>query len=182
MAGTKISDLPSAGALTGAELVPVVQSDVTKKTTVSDILTSAGAGTVTSVDVSGGTTGLTATGGPITTTGTITLGGTLDVDNGGTGATTASGARSNLGAAASGANSDITSLTGVTGGISTPDFIQYDTAAGATTAVGKEYWSLVSPPKPLPITAKALSSRKARSRALARRGSQTVRCCGYRLR
>ena len=67
MAGTKISDLPSASTLTGAELVPVVQSDVTKKTTVSDILTSAGAGTVTSVNVSGGTTGLTATGGPITT-------------------------------------------------------------------------------------------------------------------
>lgn len=140
MTGTKISDLPSASTLTGAELVPVVQSDVTKKTTISDILTSSGAGTVTSVNVSGGTTGLTATGGPITTSGTITLAGTLDVDNGGTGATTASGARSNLGAAASGANSDITSMTGVTGGISTPDFIQFDTAAGATTAVAKEYW------------------------------------------
>lgn len=33
-----------------------------------------GSGTVTSVDVSGGTTGLTSTGGPITTSGTITLG------------------------------------------------------------------------------------------------------------
>jgi len=54
-------------------------------------------GTVTSVDVSGGTTGLTATGGPITASGTITLGGTLAVANGGTGATTASGARTNLG-------------------------------------------------------------------------------------
>ena len=140
MAGTKISDLPSASTLTGAELVPVVQSDVTKKTTVSDIAAAVGAGTVTSVNVSGGTTGLTATGGPITTSGTITLGGTLDVDNGGTGATTAANARTNLGAAASGANSDITSLSGVTGGISTPDFIQFDTAAGATTAVGKEYW------------------------------------------
>ena len=140
MAGTKISDLPSASTLTGAELVPVVQSDVTKKTTVTDILTSAGAGTVTSVNVSGGTTGLTATGGPVTTSGTITLGGTLDVDNGGTGATTAANARTNLGAAASGTNADITSMTGVTGGISTPDFIQFDTAAGATTAVAKEYW------------------------------------------
>ena len=46
-----------------------------------------GSGTVTSVDVSGGTTGLTTSGGPITTSGTITLAGTLDVDNGGTGAT-----------------------------------------------------------------------------------------------
>ena len=47
-----------------------------------------GAGTVTSVQVSGGTTGLTASGGPITGSGTITLGGTLVVANGGTGATT----------------------------------------------------------------------------------------------
>ena len=96
MTGTKISDLPSASTLTGAELVPVVQSDVTKKTTVSNILASAGAGTVTSVNVSGGTTGLTTSGGPITTSGTITLAGTLDVDNGGTGATTAANARTNL--------------------------------------------------------------------------------------
>jgi hypothetical protein len=44
-------------------------------------------GTVSSVDVSGGTTGLTFSGGPITTSGTITMAGTLDVDNGGTGQT-----------------------------------------------------------------------------------------------
>jgi hypothetical protein len=41
--------------------------------------------------VSGGTTGLSFSGGPITTSGTITLAGTLDVDNGGTGATTLTG-------------------------------------------------------------------------------------------
>jgi len=51
-----------------------------------------GSGTVTSVNVSGGTTGLTTSGGPVTTSGTITLAGTLDVDNGGTGATTAAAA------------------------------------------------------------------------------------------
>jgi hypothetical protein len=45
----------------------------------------AGAGTVTSVDGSGGTTGLTLTGGPITAAGTLTLGGTLITSNGGTG-------------------------------------------------------------------------------------------------
>ena len=44
-------------------------------------------GTVTSVAVSGGTTGLTTSGGPITTSGTITLAGTLAVANGGTGIT-----------------------------------------------------------------------------------------------
>ena len=46
-----------------------------------------GAGTVTSVQVSGGTTGLTTSGGPITGAGTITIDGTLVVANGGTGAT-----------------------------------------------------------------------------------------------
>lgn len=44
-------------------------------------------GTVTSVNVSGGTTGLSFSGGPITTSGTITMAGTLGVANGGTGAT-----------------------------------------------------------------------------------------------
>jgi hypothetical protein len=51
-----------------------------------------GTGTVTSVNVSGGSTGLTTSGGPVTTSGTITLAGTLDVDNGGTGQTTAAAA------------------------------------------------------------------------------------------
>jgi len=51
---------------------------------------SAGSGTVTSVALSGGTTGLTVTGSPITTSGTITLAGTLAVANGGTGTTTPS--------------------------------------------------------------------------------------------
>jgi hypothetical protein len=147
-----------------------------------------GTGTVTSVNVSGGTTGLTTSGGPITTNGTITLNGTVNVANGGTGATTAANARTNLGvpsltgtgasgtwninvtgsasnvsgvvaianggtgattaadartnlgAAASGANSDITSLSGITGGISSPDFIQFDTTATVTDATGKLYY------------------------------------------
>jgi trimeric autotransporter adhesin len=55
-----------------------------------------GGGTVTSVNVSGGTTGLTASGGPVTTSGTITLGGALNVSNGGTGAVNATNARINL--------------------------------------------------------------------------------------
>ena len=52
----------------------------------------AGSGTVTSVDVSGGSTGLTSSGGPITTNGTITLAGTLALANGGTGQVTAAAA------------------------------------------------------------------------------------------
>jgi hypothetical protein len=58
----------------------------------------AGVGTVTSVDGSGGTTGLSLTGGPITASGTLTLGGTLAVANGGTGSTTAPDALTALGA------------------------------------------------------------------------------------
>lgn len=42
-------------------------------------------GGVTSVNGSGGTTGLTVTGGPITSVGTLTLGGTLNAASGGTG-------------------------------------------------------------------------------------------------
>ena len=58
----------------------------------------AGSGTVTSIDVSGGTTGLTTSGGPVTGAGTITLAGTLAIANGGTGATSAANALTALGA------------------------------------------------------------------------------------
>lgn len=100
-----------------------------------------GSGTVTSVAASGGTTGLTFSGSPITTFGTLTLGGTLAIANGGTGANTATAARANLSAAVLGANGDITSLTGITGGISSPDFVQFDTAATVTTATGRLYFN-----------------------------------------
>jgi len=51
------------------------------------ISTAGNVGTVTSVDVSGGTTGLTTSGGPVTSAGVITLAGTLNVASGGTGLT-----------------------------------------------------------------------------------------------
>ncbi len=75
MAGVKISDLPAATTpLAGTELIAVVQSGVTKRTTVTSAQTT----------VSGGTTGLT----PATATaGAVTLAGTLAIANGGTNAT-----------------------------------------------------------------------------------------------
>ena len=74
MAGVKISNLPAAGAITGTELVAVVQGGVTSQSTVA----------ATQTTVSGGTTGLT----PATATaGAVTLAGTLAVANGGTNAT-----------------------------------------------------------------------------------------------
>lgn len=103
--------------------------------------TVSGTGTVTSINVSGGSTGITFTGGPITTSGTITMGGVLDLDNGGTSATNAVDARANLGAAASGANSDITSLSGITGGIATPDYIDFDTVAAPALTTGRLAWN-----------------------------------------
>ena len=75
-----------------------------------------GTGTVTSVDVSGGTTGLTTSGGPITTVGTITIDGTLALAHGGTGATTAAGARGALGL---GTAAQLNA--GVAGGVATLD-------------------------------------------------------------
>lgn len=59
-----------------------------------------GSGSVTSVNVTGGSTGLTFGGGPITTTGTIIMAGTLSVGNGGTGRTTLSGLLKGAGTAA----------------------------------------------------------------------------------
>jgi hypothetical protein len=60
-----------------------------------------------------------------------TSGDTIPVASGGTGATTASGARTALGSASSGANSDITSLTGLT----TPLSVAQG-GTGATTLAG----------------------------------------------
>jgi len=56
-----------------------------------------GAGTVTAVAASGGTTGLEFDGGPVNGSGTLTLGGTLAIGHGGTGASSAGAARSALG-------------------------------------------------------------------------------------
>ena len=74
------------GGLTGQVLIKASNADY--DTTWFSL---SGIGTVTSVNASGGTTGLTFSGGPITSAGTLTLGGTLSVPNGGTGATSLTG-------------------------------------------------------------------------------------------
>lgn len=88
--GTALQTRPRINIIEGSNVTIVATDDsVNYKTDIT--INSAGSGsggTVTSVDGSGGTTGLTVTGGPITTTGTLTLGGTLGVANGGTGKTT----------------------------------------------------------------------------------------------
>lgn len=80
-ANARVNLLPSYAGNAGKAL--------TLNSTATDVqwTTITGIGTVTSVNVSGGTTGLTTTGGPITAAGTITIGGTLAPTSGGTGIT-----------------------------------------------------------------------------------------------
>ena len=77
--------IPEFEILTGA--VVDGQNYLVDSQAVFNAISASGGGTVTSVDGSGGTTGLTLTGGAITASGTLTLGGTLIPANGGTGQT-----------------------------------------------------------------------------------------------
>lgn len=83
-----------------------------------------GTGTVTSVNADGSTTGMSFSGGPVTTSGTLTLGGTLALSNGGTGATSAGAALTSLGAYPAANPSGFTSNAGTV------------TTASVTTANG----------------------------------------------
>jgi hypothetical protein len=80
-AAARVNLLPSYTGNAGKALTLNAGATDVEWTTIS------GLGTVTSVDVSGGTTGLTTSGGPITAAGTITIGGTLAPTSGGTGIT-----------------------------------------------------------------------------------------------
>jgi len=83
-----IPNLPPAISLSGTEPLEIVQGGTSVRTTTQAIANlNTTAGTVTSVALSPGSTGLTVTGSPITTTGTFTLGGVLSTANGGTGTT-----------------------------------------------------------------------------------------------
>lgn len=77
--------IPEFEIITGA--VADGQNYLVDSQAVFNAISASGGGTVTSVSGSGGTTGLTLTGGAITSSGTLTLGGTLIAANGGTGQT-----------------------------------------------------------------------------------------------
>jgi len=89
--------------------------------------TGPGSGSVTSIDVSGGTTGLTTSGGPVTSTGTVTLAGTLNVANGGTSLTTLTANNVILG-----------------NGASAPTFVAPSTAGNLLTSNGTSWVSAAS--------------------------------------
>jgi hypothetical protein len=98
-------------------------------------LSASAAGTVTSVDASGGTTGMTFSGGPVTTTGTLTLAGTLAIANGGTGATTAANAVAAIGAYPSTNPNGYTSNAGTVTNVSASGGANISVATGSTTPV-----------------------------------------------
>lgn len=150
--GTGLTATPTAGQLPIGNGAGYTLATLTAGTNVTITNTAGGiqisatpsyGGTVTSVDVSGGTTGLTTSGGPITTSGTITLAGTLVVSNGGTGATTLTGYVKGNGTSAMTASTTIpsTDITGL-GTMSTQNASSVaitggsidGTAIGATTA------------------------------------------------
>ena len=121
--GTGLTATPSNGQLpigngSGYSLATLTAgTNVSISNTAGGITISAtpsAGGSVQSVDVSGGTTGLTTSGGPVTVTGTITLAGTLVVANGGTGATTLTGYVYGNGTSAMSASTTIpnTAITG----------------------------------------------------------------------
>lgn len=79
--------LAASGVAAGTYGSPTVipQITVNSKGQVTAVAGVTPQATVSSVNASGGTTGLTFSGGPVTTSGTLTVGGTLAIANGGTG-------------------------------------------------------------------------------------------------
>lgn len=85
LAGYATGSLPTASSHTRGLAYDTTTNTV--KVSNGSAWVNIGSGTVTSIDVSGGSTGMTFVGGPVTSSGTITMTGTLEVDNGGTGQT-----------------------------------------------------------------------------------------------
>ncbi len=134
-AGARVNLLPAYAGNAGKTLA------VNSGATDVEWVPLAGTGTVTSVDLSGGTTGLTTSGGPITAAGTITLAGTLITTNGGTGLTSYTAgdmpyysAGTALSKLAIGTNNQIMISNGTSPAWQNPALITVGSATTATTA------------------------------------------------
>lgn len=161
---TRISQLNEYVGNNPDGYVPYIVGGVTYKAKFST-LNNAGQGVLT---FSGGTTGLTP---GVATTGAVTLGGTLGIANGGTGATTAATARSNLGLGTF--VQSITSTDGsvVVTGTSTVDLnvaaaanmvVQVRNATGSTLAKGTVVY-ITGATGQLPTVSKAQANTDATS-------------------
>ena len=136
------SPINITGSVISLNTVPI-SSGGTGATDATTARTNLGLGSLSlqaanSVAITGGSVSVAT----LSATGAFSLtGDQVQVSEGGTGATTAPGARTNLGAAAYGANTDITSLGGITGGISVADYVDWNTANGVTPQVGRMWWN-----------------------------------------
>lgn len=140
--GTGTSQIPTDGDLLIGNGTTGVYN-ATQLGTGSGIASTTGPGSLSIentgvLSFSGDTTGLT----PATpTNGDVVLGGILNITNGGTSADNAADARFNLEAAKSGANSDITSMDGLTGGIASPVYIDMGNGDAVVLAAGRMWYS-----------------------------------------
>ena len=160
--GTGVTGTPANGQLLIGNGTGYSIANLTAGTNVSISNTAGGitisatpsyGGTVTSVDASGGTTGLSFSGGPVTTSGTLTLAGTLNVANGGTGATTLTGYVKGNGTSAMTAsttipNTDITGLgtmsTQAASSVAITGGTINGTTIGATTATTGKFTTVTA--------------------------------------
>lgn len=125
--------------------------------------------TVSSVAVSGGTTGLTVSGSPITTSGTITLAGTLNVANGGTGANSLTANNVILG---NGTSAVQFVAPGASGNVLTSDGTTWQSTAPSGT------WTVVKKTSDQSISSNAaLADDTALTFAMAANKTYAIRAC-----